>query len=371
MKANTEKENGTIPGKYEYQLQAAKKICGDVENTVYMGALLNGAVGSGKTIVLIHCLNIITSKNPDARILFLTHAQNSLKQQTRDTFINGPIKPCFTYGTLGEVDKQVTVAIPQEFYGIRSSLHFEYAVVDECHQWLNSNSVARNIIQRFQIKKLILASGTISNFVKSNQETSGKKFAITTIAGEDVQQLGLYSALDLDLVRVTNLNDIFSNLRAAFNKAKANSDSMDRPVVVCTNCNQAVQAKQYLESCGYRVALATSKHDPQNQEIENFKAGNKTALILVGRGLVGLNIPQADLMIDLKRSTNIEVVLQYVARMYRQHPDGRKKCFLRITTPQDWNRDVILLYKILSLNKADVMKNFNGKNLNMEVGKSY
>ncbi len=365
MKVTTEKENGTIRGQYSFQIDAAKKICIDVENPAYCGALLNGAVGSGKTIVLIHAINIIVAKNPNAKILFLAHAQKSLKQQTLDTFADpaSPVKPNFTFGTLDELGRQVTVAIPQDFYGYDRKFNFEYAVVDECHQWLNSKSVAKNIIENFGIKKLILASGTISSFVKHNQTANGKKYAMTVIPGEEVQKRGLYSSLDLDLVKVQDLTNTPNLLRAVFEKAQANHDSIERPVVVCASCKQAAEAKAFLQSMKYNVALATSKNDPKNYEIEKFKIGERTALILVGRGLVGINIPMADLMIDLKCSNNVEVVLQYLARTLRQHPDGRKKSFIRVTTSKNWNQDVMLLHKVLSLNQEDIIQNFTGKNL--------
>lgn len=354
---------------YSFQMEAAQKICRDVENPMYIGALLNGAVGSGKTMILVYALNTITENNPNAKILFLAHAQNSLKQQTLDTFSdpNSPVKPSFTFGTLADVERQVTVAIPQEFYRLKQQYQFEYVVVDECHQWLNSKSIARNIIKRFGINKLILASGTVSKFVRFNKTTSGKKYAITIVAGEEVRRLGLYSALSLDLVRVYDPSDTQSALKAAFEKSKRSGDTAHRPVVVCANCKQASQVKFYLEFRGYSVALATSKNDPENLEIEKFKSGYRTALILVARGLVGLNIPMADLMIDFKGSTNVENVLQYAARLFRQHPDGRKKCFIRITTPTNWNRDVILLHKVLSLSKEDIIRNFTGNNLEVNV----
>lgn len=359
-------ENYSNGNRWDFQIEAAKKIVSDVENSEYLGAVLNGAVGSGKTAVLIHALNSITSSNPDSSILFLAHAQNSLKQQTLDAFADSdaPIKPKFTFGLLGE-GKQVTVAIPQEFYRFSGSDGFSYAIIDEAHQWFTSQSVFENIISRFNIKKMILASGTISIFNRFNQETKGKKFAITQVAGEEIQKRGLYSALDIDLVRVSDTRDTYQSLKSAFEKAKRNSDSTDRPVIICGNCTQAEQAKLFLEAYGYSVALATSRHDPKNVEIDRFKSGNKAALVLVGRGLVGLNIPEADFMVDLKRSKNIEVVIQYLARMLRQHPDGKKKCFMRVTSTQDWNSDLITLHKVISLNRADVMSGFTGNNLKL------
>jgi superfamily II DNA or RNA helicase len=354
---------------YAFQLKAAQKVCCDVENSAYIGALLNGAVGCGKTIVLLHALNIITAKYPNARILFLAHSQNSLKRQTLDTFAdpNSPVKPKFTYGTLNDSDRHVTIAIPQEFYRLKIHSKYQYAVIDECHQWFSSKSVARNIIQRFEIKKLILATGTASKFVRFNQNTLGRKYSITVIAGEMATNLGLYSPLALDLVRVSDTREPHASLEAAFEKAKSAGDSADRPVVICANIDQASLAKHSLELRGYNVALATSKNDPNNLEIEKFKSGVRTALILVGRGLVGLNVPMADLMIDLKGSTNVENVLQYVARMFRRHPDGRKKAFIRVTTPMNWNRDVILLHKVMSLGREEIVRNYNGNNLEVKV----
>ena len=341
-------------------MEAAKKIANDVENLNHVGAVLAGAVGCGKTNILIHALNIITARDEKAKILFLAYAQNNIKQQTLDTLSDpsSPVQPTFTYGVLGD-DTQVTVAIPQEFPAEVTG--FDYVVIDEAHQWFTSKSVMENIIKRFGIQKLILASGTVSLFNRHNRETDGRKFAMTFIPGEMMLKRGVYSALDVNLVRVESYYGVQKILDAVLRKALASGECMEQPVIVCKDTDQAKLAAVFFQNKGYAVALASSTHDPDDQEIARFKRGTANALILVNRGLLGLNIPEATSMIDLKRTDNIELLLQYMARMFRVSRDGGQKYFWRPATKSDWNKSVALLHRTLSLNELWVMKRYTGQ----------
>lgn len=346
--------------KWSYQIKAARKVAKDVEKPQNMGAVLAGAVGCGKTNILIHTMNLITEKNPKTQILFLAYAQNSIKSQTLATFSDSgnPVQPRFTFGTLGD-NAQVTIAIPQEFPAEVTG--FDYVVIDEAHQWFTSKSVMENIIKRFGIQKLILASGTVSLFNKHNATTNARKFAMTYIPGEMMLERGVYSALDVNLVRVDSYYGVRCLLDAVMARAAASGDGMERPVLVCKNTNQAKLAAVYFQKRGYSVALASSTHDPHDKNIARFKIGTSNALILVNRGLLGLNIPEATSMIDLKRTSNIELLLQYMARMFRVARIDRQKFFWRPSTKLDWNKSVALLHRTLSLNELKVMKNYTGQ----------
>lgn len=126
--------------RYSFQTEAAQKIARDCEDPRYIGAVLAGVVGCGKTQILIHALNLIVKKHPYSKILYLAHAQDSIRQQTIETFgdANNPVKPEFTFGRLNS-GCQVEIAIPQEFYSANSKNRYSHAVIDECHQFFSPN----------------------------------------------------------------------------------------------------------------------------------------------------------------------------------------------------------------------------------------
>lgn len=359
MKAITEKESGTISDQYSFQAKAAQKIAQDCEDSRFIGAVLAGSVGCGKTQILIHALNLITKKHPSSKILYLAHAQDSIRQQTIDTFVdtNNPVKPEFTFGRLNS-GCQVEIAIPQEFHRCSPLNRYSHAVIDEAHQWFASTSVLENVIRKYEIKKLILASGTISMFNRYNATTSGKQFAMTFISGDQMLKRGIFSALDIDLVGVPSYQSTKHILAKIWKDARSKGDQLARPIVVCQNTSEAIEVSETLRAFGYAVALAASATDPDGVQIQRFKNDEATALVLVNRGILGLNLKNATSMVFLKKTENFESILQAMARMFRNHPSGQKKYFWMPATTEDWNRKVTLLHQTLSLINLDVMKSY-------------
>lgn len=347
--------------KWSYQIRAAEQLARHCENPKYLGAVLAGAVSCGKTNILILTLNIICKRNRNAKILFLAHSQNNLKDQTITAFStkSSPVTPKFSFGTLKDSNVQVTVAIPQEI-DQKLNAPYEYIVIDEAHQWFTSKSVLENIIQKYKIRKLILATGTPSLFNSYNSKPYGRKFAITYIAGEEMMKLGIYCPLDLDLVKVVDYKNTNQILSLVWSKAKNNNDFLERPVIVCKDIEQAEESKMFLIGKGYKPSLATAEADPSNVEIEKFKNDETDSLVIINRGILGLNIPKATMMVCLKNTSNIELLLQIMARMFRCHSEGKKKTFWMPATSSDWNKKIALLNRVMSLNKLETMKTFKG-----------
>lgn len=134
----------------------------------------------------------------------------------------------------------------------------------------------------------------------------------------------------------------------------------ERPIIVCESINQAKIVFEILNRHNYSVGLSTSENDTNSEEINNFKLGARTSLVLVNRGVLGLNVPTATSMLCLKQTKNREIILQCAARMFRKHPDGLKKYFYMIATRNDWNTKVKLLHDVLSLNSLATMKSYCG-----------
>ena len=174
-------------------------------------------------------------------------------------------------------------------------------------------------------------------------------------------KLGIYCPLDLDLVKVIDYKDTQKILSLTWAKAKGNQDLLEKPVIVCQDILQANEAKKFLCSEGYKPSLATANADPGNLEINKFKYDETDSLVIINRGILGLNIPNATLMVCLKNTSNIELLLQIMARMFRCHSKGKKKTFWMPATTADWNKKIALLNRVMSLNKIETMKSFTGK----------
>lgn len=346
--------------KWAYQQKLAKEIVKNCHNRKFVGAVLGAAVGSGKTTIIIHAINLIIRHNSAAKILFLTHAQNALKQQALDAFTNPPrgISTLFSFGILAE-NAQVHIAIPQEFKNLNKIENYSYVIVDEAHEWFASNSVL-SIIKKLNRPKLILATGSVSFFNSYNKKFPQQRFAMTYISGEEIRQKGIYSALDIDLIKVTSHENIDEILSRFFKICRTDVNAQDRPVIVCESIDQASKVSKILEKSNYSVGLCTSDSDPNSQAISDFQSGTKTALILVNRGVLGLNVPTATSMLYLKSTKNVEIILQAMARLFRPSISRAKKYFYMTATSNEWNHKVILLHKVLMLNNLNTMQSFTG-----------
>lgn len=182
--------------KWDFQLKAAEKIVSDCHNRKFVGALLGSAVGSGKTTILIHAINLIVEKISQSKILFLTHGQNSLKSQTLEAFENPPpnVSIGFSFGTLKSAS-QVHVAIPQEFSLHSQISSYTHIVIDEAHEWFSSDSVLQTIIKKLNHPKIILATGSVSLFNKYNKIFSDRPFATTYISGDEMHSVAKFIQL--------------------------------------------------------------------------------------------------------------------------------------------------------------------------------
>lgn len=347
--------------KWDFQNKAAEKIVSDCHNRKFIGALIGAAVGSGKTIILMHAINKIVNEMPNSKILFLAHGQKFLKHQTLQTFANPPksVDVKFSFGTVND-NAQVHVAIPQEFSKNMKLEKYSHVIADEAHEWMASPTVLNKILARLKKPKLILATGSISLFNRYNLRYPDRPFAITTVSGDEMLRRGIYNSVTLDLIRIENQNCIEQKLSRFITKAKFDLKALDKPVIVCNSIVESQKASQFMKLKGYLVSLSTSESDPQSKEIANFKNEVTNCLILVDRGILGLNIPEASCMFFLKKTKNIEIIQQALARLFRKSKSGMTKYFYAPATFEEWNQKIYLLQNVLSLNSHNVMTGFLG-----------
>jgi superfamily II DNA or RNA helicase len=348
---------------YSYQSKAANTVISHMTSPNYVAAVLAACPGAGKTTISQMVLNKYLSVRKQHRVLVLTEGQNTLKNQYIQELDNAHIAINFTYGGF-DSDAQVRIGLPQSIDQLKWD-GIELLVIDEAHNFYFADMV-QNIIKKLNPTHIMLMTGSPTKFNDHNK-TQKTQYGIHYISAEDLQQMGVFSSVNMDVIRVVDKKNVQNVVSRAINFATAKGDNLQKIMVACPSIEFATLASVELQKFGYTVALSTSQNDQDDQEIANFKAGRANALIVVGKGILGFNDPSITALFDFKSSSNLDASYQLFARVLRKHPRSVVKSYYRIAD-QDFNKQVLTLHKMLGLMKTDIFKGFTGKNLKLAIG---
>ncbi len=349
---------------YSYQPIAAEKVLENALNFNYLASVLAACPSSGKTTISHIIINKYLEIYPEARLLVLTEGQNTLKNQYLEELDDANVEINFTYGPIGS-DTQVQVGLPQSINKLRGKV--DMLIVDECHNYYGK-PMEQRIIRELKPSHQVLMTGTPSPFNAYNEKHGlKKKYGMYYISADFLQKQGVFSAADLDVIKVTYKKNATQTMKETLSEAKKRGADLSKLMVACPNIAYAKDVAKYLLSQGKTVSLSTSENDNENKEIKRFKAGETNALVVVGKGVLGFNEKMMTCLFDLKSSTNVDSGYQLFARILRVHPQDIVKTYFRVAEKKNYVSQVGMLYKMIALMDEKVFKGFNGKNLRLEV----
>lgn len=377
----------------EYQQRAVDQ-CIDSMNDNEI-TVLASSPSSGKTLMSIYLIDRYLKHNPTHKVLVLTHGTTVLRTQFYEDIVK--YKPSFTYNCVNgkpyNDDVQVNVSLPQSIY--RKNLNeFDLIVVDEAHQYYLKNMV-QTIIKKGNPSKQLLLTGTPSVFVKLN-------YNIIIVPLSDVIDQGMSSDLYINIIpssyhfnikkdynssnelkstvyfskKETNetLNNLLVDIVNNTNNINKTSISYDwseilnyvnKSMFVCKSQKQAIQLKKYFDSFDIDSALSVVDVDIDSTEIKRFKEDSDClVLIVVGRGILGFNLPELVNVVDLTLSHNIDRIYQLMARVIRKHPNGARKMFFKVSLNDYVDYFKFVMTAVLSLSKDEFISKWNGTNFN-------
>lgn len=348
---------------YSYQQKAANIMIQKMESPRYIAAVLAACPSAGKTTISHIVLNKYFARRPKARVIVLTEGQNTLKNQYIQELENANVPVNFTYGGFNS-DAQVRVGLPQSIDQLDWT-EVNLIIVDEAHNFFFAEMV-QQIIKRFNPPHVMLMTGSPTKFNLHNQ-TEKTQYGIHYISAEELQEMGVFSSANLDVVRVLDKKNVEDVISQSINTAKEKRDNLSKIMVACPSIDYAVRASNQLKKLGFTVALSTSQNDQDDEQIKSFKKGEANALVVVGKGILGFNDPNITTLFDLKSSDNLDSSYQLFARVLRKHPKSITKAYYRIGS-QDFNKQVLTLHKMLGLMKRQIFTGFTGNNLKLAIG---
>ena len=347
---------------YSYQPKAAEIVLKNLLSGKYIASVLAACPGAGKTTISQMVLNKYIAMSSTAKVVVLTEGQGVLKSQYLDELQGAHIPINFTFGGF-ESDAQVRVGLPQSI-GRLAWEQIDLLVVDEAHNFYFADTV-QAIIKKLNPKHIMLMTGSPTKFNLHNLKNE-TKYGIHYISAELLQRQGVFSAVNMDVIRVADKKNAKITTARALNFATAKGDDLSKIMIACPSIAYATEVAVVLKEFGYIVALSTSKNDQEDQEIRNFKSGQANALIVVGKGILGFNDSNITALFDFKGSDNVDSAYQLFARVLRKHAKGVVKSYYRIAD-KDFNKQVLTLHKILGLMKTEIFTGFTGKNLKLEI----
>ena len=347
---------------YSYQPKAAEIMMKNMISGKYIASVLAACPGAGKTTISQMVINSYITMYPTARVLVLTEGQNTLKNQYIDELKTAHIKLNFSFGDFAS-EAQVRVGLPQSIEQLKGG--FDLLVVDEAHNFFFAEMV-QDIIKKYNPKHMMLMTGSPTKFNEHNTKNF-TKYGMHYISAEELQKQGVFSSVNMDVIRVEDKKHGYLSMKKALEVAKARGDDLSKIMVACPSIAYAVEATRALRAAGYTTSLSTSKNDQDDDQINLFKLGHSNALVVVGKGILGFNDSSISALFDFKSSDNLDGSYQLFARVLRKHPKAVVKSYYRIAD-KDFNKQVLTLHKMLGLMKTDIFTGFTGKNLKLAVG---
>ncbi|MDD5650851.1 MAG: DEAD/DEAH box helicase family protein [Candidatus Nanoarchaeia archaeon] len=349
---------------YSYQNKAAEIVLNNALNKNYIASVLGACCSSGKTTISHIIINNYLKLFPQAKIVVLTEGQNMLKNQYLEELKNSHISINFNYGTFFD-NTQVQVGIPQNIQNLKIN-HIDLLIVDECQNFYKANT-DQEIIKYFNPTHQIIMTGSPTKFNLHNKNNV-KKFAIHYISAEELEQNKIFSGVDLDVIKITFKNNVFQTMNEVMKDLNLKKINVNKLMVDCPTIDYAKKVYQYFKT-NFNKSLyySDSNNDKNNENINNFKKAKEGILIVINKGILGFNDPAITSIVDLKSSNNIDASFQLMARILRVHPNNIRKSYFRISEKKDYNKQVLILHKMVSLMKKEIFKKYDGKNLKITI----
>ena len=327
---------------YSYQTKAADKILELSLSGQYIATILAASPSSGKSTIIIHFLNKFLALYPDNRVVLFTHNLNNLKDQMLEGFSEGPVKPNFTFGEIGQ-DTQVQVGVISS--GSKVVKNIDLVIFDEAHQFYLEN-MANAVLDDLNPKYVVGMTGTPSFFNAFNKLNKSTKFGMHYISAEELRDLGVFSAVTLD---VAHGEGVEAKLNNALEKAKSWNMDLSKIIITTKNQLEANMVGYLMRKKGRTVAVSTSSKDPDNKILKSYKNNEYDTLVVVNKGVLGFSDNTTTGLIDLRASADIDCRSQVFARVLRRHPKNIRKFYISAIDKKNYNKEVKMLHSIVEL----------------------
>jgi len=374
--------------------------------------VLAGGTGFGKTFTTILKLIMfyMNPKNKGKKTIILPSSTKVLRNnfgESMDVFNNLPFTYCvctgkrdFKNAVKGDCD--VIIVLPQTLANIEKLPKVEWLVVDEAHKWYFAKTIGEIIAKTNPTYQLLL-TGTPFKF---NAEKH--KYTIFYVPIEDMIAAGnvgdplievVSSSINLkdddfigddDDVRrdikwsykedkdqlVSVAKEINKTLKTRMRKTTIGRMlgvfGIEKTIIYCYSKKQArhfYKAFQKSDLAG-KVLLSDSESDINSTEFNKFKEEEDyRVLLVVDRGKEGFDMPELFNIVDFTLSTNPEIILQILGRVFRisKLQPNKQKTYYKVASMNTASFILTLMTGVLQLINREYYETFTGKFSDLKV----
>lgn len=330
---------------YHYQLEILEKL--NVERDIHQSNrnLIVAATGTGKTMISAFDFKNYSSKNRNAKFLFIAHRIEILKQSLH-TFRN--ILKDQNFGELlgdGFIPshKNAVFATIQSFNNQNleefcAPDFYDYIILDEVHH-AQAQSYQK-IIQYFQPKILLGLTATPERMDgKSILPDFNNRIAAEIRLPDALnnkllcpfQYFGVSDSIDYSNVKWTNgkydsneLTDLYTNDDYRISNIINNLDKYvkDKNSVTCLGFCVSIEHAKYMHEKFSKIGLKSNylvseNSQNRNEIIHHFKTNEINYLFVVDIFNEGIDIPEIDTILFLRPTESLTIFLQQLGRGLR------------------------------------------------------
>lgn len=374
--------------------------------------VLAGGTGFGKTFTTILKLIMFYSnpENKGKKTIILPSSTKVLRNnfgESMDVFNNLPFTYCVCTGKRDfknavNSDCDVIIVLPQTLANIEELPKVEWLVVDEAHKWYFAKTIGE-IITKTKPSYQLLLTGTPFKF---NAEKH--KYTIFYVPIEDMIAAGnvgdplievVSSSINLkdddfigddDDVRrdikwsykedkdqlVSVAKEINKTLKTRMRKTTIGRMlgvfGIEKTIIYCYSKKQArhfYKAFQKSDLTG-KVLLSDSESDINSTEFNKFKEEEDyRVLLVVDRGKEGFDMPELFNIVDFTLSTNPEIIMQILGRVFRisKLQPNKQKTYYKVASMNTTPFILTLMTGVLQLVRREYYETFTGKFSDLDV----
>ncbi len=378
---------------YTFQLKILEELASN-RSEGQKKNLLVAATGTGKTVVAAYEIKNFLIQRPKARILFVSHRVEILKQSMK-TFRNILNDNKFGKILTGKYKPENSYHLFAMITSLKNSSHFmvsdfDYIIIDEAHH-IAADSY-KFITNEITDKQFLLG------LTATPERPDGSDITID-FGGKFAYELRLWDALNESLLtpfsyyglEAGDISKIsFENKKYDENELYSfltNKDSLDylvkyineylphktenKCLIFCETIKHATQLKTYLNNHDLisDIIVGNTPQELRDKIIQDLKEGKINFILSVNVLNEGVDIPEINAIILLRPTASLTIFIQQIGRGLRLHKGKDKVIILDFVFNHNREFNFVKNYQaLLNTDRQNIIRGFEGKGFNLPEG---